>query len=126
MPRDFPRSLCFGRTADSIYAPLFKQVFNEDYSSLPQGSENFKFKIKNQYEEVLFKVEDEMYKLDYEIYQIKRTLDVLEIEAKRIEEMSDEQRLEYKLDDRKINNLRKRSIEKVYGDIGKSMLALLP
>ena len=67
-----------------------------------------------------------MYKLDYEIYQIKRTLDVLEIEAKRIEEMSDEQRLEYKLDDRKINNLRKRSIEKVYGDIGKSMLALLP
>jgi hypothetical protein len=67
-----------------------------------------------------------MYKLDYEIYQIKRTLDVLEIEAKRIEEMSEEQRLEYKLDDRKINNLRKRSIEKVYGDIGKNMLALLP
>jgi histone deacetylase complex regulatory component SIN3 len=67
-----------------------------------------------------------MYKLDYEIYQIKRTLDVLESEAKRIDEMTDEQRLEYKLDDRKINNLRKRSIEKVYGDIGKSMLGLLP
>ena len=43
-----------------------------------------------------------MYKLDYEIYQIKRTLDVLEIEAKRIEEMSEEQRLEYKLDDRSL------------------------
>jgi hypothetical protein len=50
----------------------------------------------------------------------------LEIEAKRIDDMTDEQRLDYKLDDRKINNLRKRSIEKVYGDIGKSMLALLP
>jgi histone deacetylase complex regulatory component SIN3 len=93
---------------------------------LPQGSENFKFKIKNQYEEVLFKVEDEMYKLDYDLYQIKRTLDVLENEAKRINEMTEEQRLEYKLDDRKFNNLRKRSIEKVYGDIGKSMLGLLP
>jgi histone deacetylase complex regulatory component SIN3 len=93
---------------------------------LPQGSENFKFKIKNQYEEVLFKVEDEMYKLDYDLYQIKRTLDVLENEAKRINEMTEEQRLEYKLDDRKFNNLRKRSIEKVYGDIGRSMLGLLP
>lgn len=93
---------------------------------MPQGSENFKFKIKNQYEEVLFKVEDEMYKLDYDLYQIKRTLDVLENEAKRINEMTEEQRLEYKLDDRKFNNLRKRSIEKVYGDIGKSMLGLLP
>jgi histone deacetylase complex regulatory component SIN3 len=85
MPKDFPRSLCFGRTADPTYAPLFKQVFNEDYSSLPQGSENFKFKIKNQYEEVLFRIEDEMYKVDFDLGNIKRTLDVLEEEVKRIE-----------------------------------------
>jgi histone deacetylase complex regulatory component SIN3 len=47
MPKDFPRSLCFGRTSDKTNASLYKQVFNEDYSSLPQGSESFKFKIKN-------------------------------------------------------------------------------
>jgi histone deacetylase complex regulatory component SIN3 len=35
MPKDFPRSLCFGRTADRTFADLFKAVFNEDYSSLP-------------------------------------------------------------------------------------------
>jgi len=47
MPKDFPRSLCFGRTADRTFADLYKSVFNEDFSSLPQGSENFKFKTKN-------------------------------------------------------------------------------
>ena len=35
MPKDFPRSLCFGRTADRKYAQLYKEVMNEDYSSLP-------------------------------------------------------------------------------------------
>ena len=35
MPSEFPRPLCFGRTADKQYAPLYKQVINEDYSSLP-------------------------------------------------------------------------------------------
>jgi hypothetical protein len=65
-----------------------------------------------------------IFKLHLREEEIKRI--EADIEAKRIDEMTDEQRLEYKLDDRKINNLRKRSIEKVYGDIGKSMLALLP
>jgi paired amphipathic helix protein Sin3a len=126
MPKDFPRSLCFGRTADKDYAELYKQVFNEDYSSLPQGSENFKFKIKNQYEDVLFRVEDEMYKLDYEIGNIHRTLVVLEEESKMIDKMTEEQKAQYRLDERKFNKLRKRQIEKVYGDMGKQMLIMLP
>jgi histone deacetylase complex regulatory component SIN3 len=41
---------------------LCKEVFNDDFSSLPTGSESFKFKTKNQYEDVLFRIEDEMYK----------------------------------------------------------------
>lgn len=35
MPADFPRALCFGRTADRQWAALYKDVFNEEYSSLP-------------------------------------------------------------------------------------------
>lgn len=65
MPPDFPRSICFGRTSEEGLCELYKSIFNEDYSSLPQGSESFKFKMKNQYEDMLFKVEDEMYNIDY-------------------------------------------------------------
>jgi hypothetical protein len=37
---------------------------NDKYLSLSTGSENFKFKIRNVNEDLIFKNEDEMYKLD--------------------------------------------------------------
>jgi len=77
MPKDFPRSLSLGRATDPEWAHLYKQVFNEDYSSLPQGSESFKFKTKNKAEEDLFKVEDEMYNLDFEIGALRREMEKL-------------------------------------------------
>ncbi len=126
MPKDFPRSLCFGRTSDRSLAALYKAVFNEDYSSLPQGSENFKFKTKNQYEDVLFRVEDEMYKQDYELGNLKRTMDVLEREKSKIEAMGEGERGGYKLDINKFNRVRCRTIEKVYGEMGKQMIMMLP
>lgn len=42
------------------YAPFL----NERYLSLSMGSENFKFKIRNINEDLIFKNEDDMYKLD--------------------------------------------------------------
>ena len=106
MPKDFPRPLCFGRTADTEWAPLFKDVFNEDYSSLPQGSESFKFKTKNQYEDGLFRVEDDMYRVDYEIVGFKRTLEILEEEKEKIDALSEADKSNFKLDPRKFNKLR--------------------
>jgi hypothetical protein len=37
MPKDFPRPLCFGRTSleNKEWWDLFRDIFNEDYSSLP-------------------------------------------------------------------------------------------
>lgn len=84
IPPDFPKPLCYGRTHPEI-AKLCKEAMNDDYSSLPQGSESFKFKTKNQYEDILFKVEDEMYKLDYENCHIFRTMKVLEDEKIKID-----------------------------------------
>jgi histone deacetylase complex regulatory component SIN3 len=46
MPAEFPRPLCLGRFGLEFGA-LYKSVLNDDYSSLPQGSESFKFKTKN-------------------------------------------------------------------------------
>lgn len=108
MPQDFPRSICFGRKADDEWAALFKAIFNEDYSSLPQGSESFKFKMKNQFEDMLFKVEDEMYNLDYEHAQAQRAMDVFGEEAKKIEVMTEEEKMEYTLPPHILNKLRRR------------------
>lgn len=44
--------------------------------------------MKNQFEDVLFKVEDEMYNLDYDIGNFKRVMDILEIERKKTETMT--------------------------------------
>jgi histone deacetylase complex regulatory component SIN3 len=105
---------------------MYKSILNEDYSSLPQGSENFKFKTKNQYEDVLFRVEDEMYRQDFELQNLRRTMEVLEQEKDAIEAMTDIEKSQYRIDPRKFNKLRNRQIEKVYGDMGKQMLAMLP
>jgi histone deacetylase complex regulatory component SIN3 len=79
MPSDFPKPICSGRNVKSIKA-LCKLVFNDDFSSLPTGSESFKFKTKNQYEDVLFRIEDEMYKADLEIGNIFSTIKILDEE----------------------------------------------
>ena len=101
-------------------------MINDDFSSLPSGSENFKFKTKNQYEDLLFKVEDEMYKMDYENSNIYKTMKVLEEEKNKIDQMSQSEKDQYKLDPRKFNTLRLKQVEKIYGDLGQEMLRLLP
>ena len=58
------------------------------------------------YEDVLFKTEDEMYKLDHEKGNIFSTMKILEEEKAKIDQMSQEEKAEYKLDPRKFNKLR--------------------
>ncbi len=48
--------------------------------------------MKNQFEEVLFKVEDEMYNMDFELGNLKRAMDVFAKEKNAIEEMTEEQK----------------------------------
>ena len=42
----------------------FSAFLNDKYLSLSMSSENFKFKMRNANEDLIFKNEDEMYKLD--------------------------------------------------------------
>lgn len=46
---------------------FFRQYLNEEYLSLSMGSENFKFKVRNLNEDLIFRNEDNMYKLDMQI-----------------------------------------------------------
>lgn len=61
MPDGFPTPLSLGRDK------LCTMVLNDNYTSLPQGSESFKFKAKNINEDNLFKIEDQMYDIDIQI-----------------------------------------------------------
>lgn len=106
MPPEFPRPLCLGKQ-DLAFGALYRAVLNDDYSSLPQGSESFKFKTKNQYEEILFKTEDDMYKIDFEIGNIFNTLKVLQDEKEQLDRMNQTEKDSYKLNEKKFNNLRK-------------------
>ena len=67
-----------------------------------------------------------MYKQDYELGHLHRTMKVLEVETNLIESMSETERLQYKLDPQKFNKIRCRTIEKVYGEMGKQKLTMLP
>lgn len=58
----------------------YQDVLNERYLSLSMGSENFKCKIRNGNEDLIFKNEDEMYKLDTQIEMFRKCQDVVEQE----------------------------------------------
>lgn len=67
---------------------FYNSIFNDVFTSLPQGSESFKFKYKNQYEDILFRTEDEMYKVDHEIENYLKTMKVLEEEKLKLDSMT--------------------------------------
>lgn len=114
----FPVSLCQGRDA------IGREVLNDKYISLPQGSDMFKFKIKNQYEDILYQLEDTMTHHDFQIANQRRTLEVLNIEKLRIEALGDSGKQEYRLP-KHFNSLRLQTISDTYGDMGREIINLL-
>jgi hypothetical protein len=46
---------------------FYRQYLNDEYLSLSMGSENFKFKVRNLNEDLIFRNEDNMYKFDTQI-----------------------------------------------------------
>ena len=62
LPNNFPKPVCTGRDQQE---PWIKSTMNDAYCGIPTGSENFKLKHKQEFEECLFKVEDSMYNIDH-------------------------------------------------------------
>jgi|TARA_B110000285_G_scaffold232946_1_gene305368 hypothetical protein len=67
----FPLPICSAKL-DPANGVFYRQFLNENYLSLSMGSENFKFKIRNINEDMIFKNEDEMYKLDTQIEMFEK------------------------------------------------------
>lgn len=65
LPSNYPKLACSGRT------DIGREVLNDLYVSVTTGSEDYSFKLmrKNQYEEALFRCEDDRYELDMCIEQ---------------------------------------------------------
>mmetsp|Transcript_33824 Transcript_33824/g.32938 ORF Transcript_33824/g.32938 Transcript_33824/m.32938 type:complete len:86 (+) Transcript_33824:1250-1507(+) len=67
-----------------------------------------------------------MYKVDHEINNYKKTIQILEEEKRTIENLSEEERNRYLINPTKFNTLRLKLIEKSYGNLGQEILKLLP
>lgn len=86
LPRDYPTPPCSGRNSSMSGGDRAAKVLNDVWVSLPVGSEEsytFRHMRKNQYEEVLFRCEDERFEIDMVIDTNAATL-------KRLEKINEE------------------------------------
>jgi len=110
-------------------------VLNDTWVSVPVGSEDnysFKHMRKNQYEEALFKCEDERFEVDMVIDSNAAAIAALEPLAQEIhslkaaeESRGGAQRFQYKLDKRSLGVIHLNAIIRIYGDHGAEILELL-
>ncbi|XP_023025930.1 SIN3 transcription regulator family member A isoform X2 [Leptinotarsa decemlineata] len=106
---------CSGRTQ------LCKEVLNDQWVSFPTWSEDSTFvsSRKTQYEEYMYRCEDERFELDVVIEVNASTIRVLEGVNKKLSRMSQDDASKYKLDDclgGSSPTLHQRAIRRIYGD----------
>ncbi|TMW65986.1 hypothetical protein Poli38472_003751 [Pythium oligandrum] len=126
LPASYPVPPC------SFRSKLEKAVCNDAWVSVPTGSEDFSFKNmrKNQYEEALFKCEDERFEIDMVIDANASTISVLEPLAREIEVLkekdgSDDKLWNYVVDKGTFRVTHLNAISRIYGEAGAQILELL-
>ncbi len=111
LPANFPKAPASSRT------PLHIAHLNDNWVSVTSGSEDYSFKAmrKNQYEEALFRCEDDRFELDMVLETTKVTIEALEPVLVKIKEMSPEELITYRLAEGELTAIHLRSIERLYG-----------
>ncbi|XP_076323407.1 paired amphipathic helix protein Sin3a-like [Tachypleus tridentatus] len=115
LPKNYVHPKCSGRTT------LCKEVLNDTWVSFPSWSEDSTFvsSRKTQYEEYIYRCEDERFELDVVLETNLSTVHVLEALQKKIIRMTPEERARLRLDDTlggSSSVIHQRAIKKVYGD----------
>lgn len=115
LPKSFIQPKCTGRTA------LCREVLNDTLVSFPSWSEDSTFvsSRKTQYEEYIYRCEDERFELDIVIESNLLTIRVLESVRRKIDKMSFDERNRFKLDDTlggTSSVIHQRAIRRIYGD----------
>lgn len=126
LPASYPIPPC------SFRSKLEKSMCNDSWVSVPTGSEDFSFKNmrKNQYEEALFKCEDERFEIDMVIDANATTISALEPLAREIELLKEsgggEEKLwNYVVDKGTFRITHLNGISRIYGEAGAQILELL-
>ncbi|KAL3288830.1 hypothetical protein HHI36_003278 [Cryptolaemus montrouzieri] len=106
---------CSGRTQ------LCTEVLNDQWVSFPTWSEDSTFvsSRKTQYEEYMYRCEDERFELDVVIENNASTIRILEAVNKKLSRMSQDEVARFRLDDTlggTSSTLHQRALRRIYGD----------
>jgi len=118
LPRNFLQPKCTGRGVGNT---LCKEVLNDTWVSFPSWSEDSQFvsSRKTQYEENIYRTEDERFEFDVVLETNRDTVKVLECVQKKMSRMPPEEAARYKLDDGlggTSPTIHQRAIRRIYGD----------
>ncbi|XP_071390370.1 paired amphipathic helix protein Sin3a-like [Centroberyx affinis] len=115
LPKSYQQPKCTGRT------PLCKEVLNDTWVSFPSWSEDSTFvsSKKTQYEEHIYRCEDERFELDVVLETNLATIRALETVQRRLSRMSAEEQLRFRLDNTMggcSEVIHRKAIQRIYGD----------
>ncbi|XP_076011679.1 paired amphipathic helix protein Sin3a-like isoform X2 [Genypterus blacodes] len=115
LPKSYQQPKCTGRT------PLCREVLNDTWVSFPSWSEDSTFvsSKKTQYEEHIYRCEDERFELDVVLETNLATIQVLETIQRKLSRMSADEQLRFKLDNTLGGSsevIHRKAIQRIYGD----------
>ncbi|XP_072290722.1 SIN3 transcription regulator family member Aa [Eucyclogobius newberryi] len=115
LPKSYTQPKCTGRT------PLCKEVLNDTWVSFPSWSEDSTFVTskKTQYEEHIYRCEDERFELDVVLETNLATVRVLEAVQRKLSRMSAEEQAKFRLDNTLGGSsevVHRKAIQRIYGD----------
>ncbi|XP_023661955.1 paired amphipathic helix protein Sin3a-like isoform X1 [Paramormyrops kingsleyae] len=115
LPKSYQQPRCTGRT------PLCKEVLNDTWVSFPSWSEDSTFvsSKKTQYEEHIYRCEDERFELDVVLETNLATIRVLEAVQKKLSRMSAEEQAKFRLDNTMGGSsdvIHRKAVQRIYGD----------
>ncbi|KAH7289366.1 hypothetical protein KP509_31G072300 [Ceratopteris richardii] len=120
LPKSYPKPLVSHRK------PLAHEVLNDSWVSVTSGSEDYSFKHmrRNQYEESLFRCEDDRFELDMLLESTAVTAKRMEELLEKMQDINTKQDGQVHLDDY-LTAINIRCIERIYGDHGLDVIELL-
>uniref|UniRef100_A0A3P8VX01 Paired amphipathic helix protein Sin3a n=1 Tax=Cynoglossus semilaevis TaxID=244447 RepID=A0A3P8VX01_CYNSE len=115
LPKSYQQPKCTGRT------PLCREVLNDTWVSFPSWSEDSTFvsSKKTQYEEHVYRCEDERFELDVVLETNLATIRALESVQRKLSRMSAEEQLRFKMDNTMGGTsevIHRKAIQRIYGD----------